>query len=135
MRGLVERTRAKAYRSAFGTGAAARAAVVCVSIEQLLVADAGASLMASARATGAQLREISRLLGTPLPVYVIVTKLDRVAHFEEYVRNLSNVEVRQMLGSPLPKSEAIGRRLCRSGCPHTGGQCSMGSHTSLASFA
>ena len=103
---LVERTRAKAYRSAFGTGAAARAAIVCVSTEQLLVADAGQSLMASARATGAQLREISRLLGTPLPVYVIVTKLDRVPHFEEYVRNLSNVEVRQILGSPLPKSEA-----------------------------
>jgi type VI secretion system protein ImpL len=103
---LIERTRPKAYRSAFGTGAAARAAIVCISSEQLLVADAGASLMASARATGAQLREISRLLGTPLPVYVIVTKLDRVAHFDEYVRNLSNVEVRQILGSPLPKSEA-----------------------------
>jgi type VI secretion system protein ImpL len=102
---LVERTRAKAYRSAFGTGAAARAAVVCVSTEQLLVTDAGASLLASARTTGAQLREISRLLGTPLPVYVIVTKLDRVPHFGEYVRNLSNVEVRQILGSPLPKSE------------------------------
>jgi type VI secretion system protein ImpL len=103
---LVERTRAKAYRSAFGTGAAARAAVVCVSTEQLLVADGGASLLTSARTTGAQLREISRLLGTPLPVYVIVTKLDRVPHFGEYVRNLSNVEVRQMLGSPLPKSAA-----------------------------
>ena len=103
---MVERTRAKAYRSAFGTGAAARAAIVCVSIEQLVVADAGASLLASARSTGAQLREISRLLGTPLPVYVIVTKLDRVPHFEEYVRNLSNVETRQILGSPLPKSEA-----------------------------
>jgi type VI secretion system protein ImpL len=103
---LVERTRAKAYRSAFGTGAAARAAVVCVSTEQLLVADAGASLLAAARTTGAQLREISRLLGTPLPVYVIVTKLDRVPHFGEYVRNLSNVEVRQILGSPLPKSGA-----------------------------
>ncbi|HEX4320618.1 MAG TPA: ImcF-related family protein [Acidobacteriaceae bacterium] len=103
---LVERTRAKAYRSAFGTGAAARAAIVCVSIEQLLATDGGASLMASARSTSAQLREISRLLGTPLPVYVIVTKLDRVPHFEEYVRNLSNVEVRQILGSALAKSEA-----------------------------
>jgi type VI secretion system protein ImpL len=103
---LIERTRPKAYKSAFGTGAAARAAIVCVSIEQLLVADAGASLMASARSTGAQLREMSRLLGTPMPVYVIVTKLDRVPHFEEYVRNLSNVEVRQILGSPLRKSDA-----------------------------
>ena len=102
---MIERTRPKAYRSAFGTGAAARAAIVCVSAEQLLLADGGASLMAAARATGAQLREISRLLGTTLPVYVIVTKLDRVPHFEEYVRNLSNVEVRQILGSPLPKTD------------------------------
>jgi type VI secretion system protein ImpL len=103
---LIERTRPRAYRSAFGSGAASRAAVVCVSIEQLLAADAGASLMAAARSTGAHLREISRLLGTPLPVYVIVTKLDRVPHFEEYVRNLSNDEVRQILGQTLPKIDA-----------------------------
>jgi type VI secretion system protein ImpL len=103
---LIERTRPRAYRSAFGSGAASRAAVVCVSIEQILAADAGASLLAAARATGAHLREISRLLGTPLPVYVIVTKLDRVPHFEEYVRNLSNDEVRQILGTTLPKIDA-----------------------------
>ena len=103
---LVHRTRARAYRSAFGSGAAPRAVIVCLSADQLLVADAGQSLMASARATGAQLREISRLLGMPVPVYVIVTKLDRVPHFAEYVRNLSDGEVRQVLGSPLPRSEA-----------------------------
>ncbi len=103
---LVERTRAKAMRSAFGSGAASRVAVVSISAEQLLVADAGASSLASARATGAQLREISRLLGTPLPVYVLITKLDRVPHFAEYVRNLSNDEASQILGMTLPKSEA-----------------------------
>lgn len=103
---LVECTRAKAYRSAFGTGAAARAAIVCVDASQLLLADGGASLLASARATGGQLREVSRLLAMPLPVYVIVTKLDRVPHFEEYVRNLSDDEIRQILGSPLPRSES-----------------------------
>jgi len=103
---LIDRTRPRAYRSAFGSAAASRAAVVCVSIEQILAADAGASLSAAARTTGAQLREISRLLGTPLPVYVIVTKLDRVPHFEEYVRNLSNDEVRQILGTTLPRIDA-----------------------------
>jgi type VI secretion system protein ImpL len=103
---LVQRTRARAYRSAFGTGAAPRAVVVCLSTEQLLAGDGGQSLMASARATGGQLREISRLLGMPVPVYVIVTKLDRIPHFEQYVRNLSDAEVRQILGSPLPRSEA-----------------------------
>ncbi len=62
--------------------------------------------MSSARATGAQLREITRLLGMPIPVYVFVTKLDRVPHFAEYVRNLTDAEVRQVLGLPLPRSEA-----------------------------
>jgi type VI secretion system protein ImpL len=103
---LVHRTRARAYRSAFGTGAAPRAVIVCLSADQLLVADGGQSLMTSARATGTQLREISRLLGMPVPVYVIVTRLDRVPHFAEYVRNLSDGEVRQVLGLPLPRSEA-----------------------------
>src|ERR1019366_9355367 len=64
------------------------------------------SLIASARATGGQLREMSRLLGMPLPVYVIVTKLDRVAHFEEYVCNLSDDEVRQVFGAALPANNA-----------------------------
>jgi type VI secretion system protein ImpL len=103
---LVHRTRAKAYRSAFGSGAAPRAVIVCLSADQLLAGDGGESLLSSARATGAQLREISRLLGMPVPVYVIVTKLDRVPHFAEYVHNLTDAEVRQVFGSALPRSEA-----------------------------
>jgi type VI secretion system protein ImpL len=103
---LIERTRPRAYRSTFGSAAAARAVVVCVSMEQLLAADGGASSLAAARSTGAQLREISRLLGTALPVYVIVTKLDRVPHFEEFVRNLSNDEVRQIVGNTLARIDA-----------------------------
>ena len=103
---LIQRTRARAYRSAFGTGAAPRAVIVCLSMEQLLVADGGTSLMASARSTGAQLRDISRLLGMPIAVYVFVTKLDRVAHFDQYARNLSEEEVTKILGAPLPRSEA-----------------------------
>ncbi len=103
---LVHRTRAKAYKSAFGTGAAPRAVIVCVGADQLLAGDGGQSLMTSARATGGQLREISRLLGMPVPVYVIVTKLDRVPHFADYVRNLSDAEVRQVLGLSLPRSDA-----------------------------
>lgn len=103
---LISRTRPRAYRSALGSAASARAVVVCLSTEDLLAADGGAALMAAARTTGAQLRLISKLLGTPLPVYVIVTKLDRVANFAEFVRNLSNDEVRQVLGTTLPKTDA-----------------------------
>src|ERR1700761_7944897 len=102
---LVVRTRAKAYKSAFGPGQAPRRAVVCLSAELLTAADGGASLMASARTVGAQLREVSRVLGAPVPVYVFVTKLDRVPYFEQYVRNLSNVEVAQVFGTPLPRTE------------------------------
>ncbi len=103
---LVHRTRAKAYRSAFGTGAAPRAVIVCLSMDQLMAVDGGESVMAAARSTGGQVREISRILGMPVPVYVFITKLDRVPHFAEYVRNLSDAEVRQILGVPLPRSEA-----------------------------
>ena len=103
---LVHRTRAKAYRSAFGTGAAPRAVIVCLSMDQLLAADGGSSLMASARSTGSHLRELSRLLGMPIPVYVMITKLDRIAHFDKYARNLTEEEVRQVLGATLPRSDA-----------------------------
>lgn len=103
---LVARTRPRAYRSTFGSAAPARAAVVCVNAEQFLVPDAPTSSVASARAIGTQLREISRLLGAALPVYVIVSKLDRVPYFAEFVRNLSNDEASQILGTTLSRSEA-----------------------------
>ena len=102
---MIARTRPKAYRSTFGSGAPARAAVVCVSVEQFLVADAATSSVASARVIAGQLREISRLLGAALPVYVIFTKLDRIPHFAAYVRNLSNDEIRQVLGNVLPANQ------------------------------
>ena len=100
---LVQRSRPNAYRSAFGSGASPRAAVVCVAAKLLLN---GESSLASARATGSQLREISRVLGAALPVYVIVTKLDEIPHFTEYVRNLSNEEVGRVLGTTIKPSEA-----------------------------
>ena len=53
-----------------------------------------------------QLREISRALGAALPVYVVITKLDRVPHFAEFVRNLSNEEAQQVLGATLAQNPA-----------------------------
>ncbi|MGA7523387.1 MAG: ImcF-related family protein [Acidobacteriaceae bacterium] len=103
---LVAGTRPAALRSAFGSGAPPRAAVVCIAAEQLLLPDGGASALAAARSAATQLREISRLLGMPIPVYAMVTKLDRVPHFEDFVRNLSDTEVRQILGSSVPANEA-----------------------------
>ena len=103
---LMHRTRATAYRSAFGTGAPPRAVIVCLSADQLLAPQGADSLLGSARTAGAQLREISRIFGMPVPVYVVVTKIDRTPHFEEYVRNLSEDEVRQILGVPLGRIDS-----------------------------
>lgn len=102
---LVHRTRAKAYRGAFGAAAPARAVVVCVSVESFLGLDAANTSLAAARTAGSQLRQISRNLGTVLPVYVIFTKLDQVPYFADYVRNLSNDETHQVVGTTLPKSQ------------------------------
>ncbi|MGA9462047.1 MAG: ImcF-related family protein, partial [Terracidiphilus sp.] len=102
---LVQRTRPKSYRAAFGAGAAPRAALVCISMDNLLVSDGGESLLASARRTCAELREISRILGMATPVYVLFTKLDRVPHFEQYVRSLSNAEATQVFGAPLVRPD------------------------------
>ena len=99
---VVARTRPRVYRSR----APVRAAVVCVSLEQFLVGDAATSSLVSARAVGAQLRQISKLLGAALPVYVLFTKLDRVPHFAEYVQNLSHDEVHQVLGKTLVRTDA-----------------------------
>jgi type VI secretion system protein ImpL len=103
---LIQRTRPRAYRSAFGAGAAPRAAIICISMDQLLAQDGGATLLASARSANADLRQITSRLGISIPVYVVVTKTDRVPHFQEYVRNLSEEEVRQVLGMTLPRNDA-----------------------------
>jgi len=101
---LIRRTRPKAYRSAMGSQAPIRAAVVCMSCEHFLGTTATEAVSASARNTNQMLRDLAQQLGTEVPVYVILTKLDRVPGFTEYVRNLSNEEASQALGIPAARS-------------------------------
>jgi len=101
---LIRRTRPKAYRAAMGTQAPIRAAVVCMSCEHFLGTTATDAVAASARQTNQMLRDLAQQLGTEVPVYVILTKLDRVPGFTEYVRNLSNEEASQALGIPAARS-------------------------------
>jgi type VI secretion system protein ImpL len=103
---LIRKTRPKAYRSAMGTQAPVRAAVVCVSCEQFLGASASEAVLASARSTNQMLRNLAQQLGTEVPVYVILTKLDRIPDFTEYVRNLTSEEASQPLGMAFARSEA-----------------------------
>jgi type VI secretion system protein ImpL len=101
---VIKRTRPRAYRSLFGKAAPVRAAVVCVSSESFLGTAAAEATLASARTTGQMLRDLSQQLGIEVPVYVILTKLDRVPNFNEFVRNLSNEEATQVFGISLPRS-------------------------------
>ncbi|MGA7342209.1 MAG: ImcF-related family protein [Terracidiphilus sp.] len=101
---LVRKTRPKAMRSAMGKEAPVRAAVVCVSSELFLGASAADAALASARSTNQQLRDLAQQLGTEVPVYVILTKLDRIPHFTEFVRNLDNNEVTQPMGMAFPRN-------------------------------
>ena len=45
-------------------------------------------------------------MGSPLPVYVLFTKADRLPFFTEFVRNLTNDEAAQVLGVTLPMLES-----------------------------
>jgi type VI secretion system protein ImpL len=101
---LVRKTRPKAMRSAMGKEAPVRAAVVCVSSELFLGAAAADAALAAARTTNQMLRDLAQQLGTEVPVYVILTKLDRIPYFTDYVRNLDNNEVTQPLGMAFPRN-------------------------------
>jgi type VI secretion system protein ImpL len=100
---LVRKTRPKAMRSAMGKEMPVRAAVVCVSSELFLGTTAADAALASARSTNQMLRNLAQQLGTEVPVYVILTKLDRIPYFTEYVRNLGNDETTQPLGIAFPR--------------------------------
>ncbi|HEY0784960.1 MAG TPA: ImcF-related family protein [Acidobacteriaceae bacterium] len=97
LRRLFTATRPGSAKSAFRGAAPLRAAVVMVSCERLL--GPAAELQALATHTGEQLRELSRFLGTTVPVYVLFTKADRIPSFAAWARNLSNEESALLLGA------------------------------------
>lgn len=94
--------RARGVGQAFGKSQQApRAVVVCVSAEALTQLDSG-SITALARKMQGILGQVAQTLGSRLPVYVLVTKLDRVQFFPEYVRNMTREEANQVFGTTLP---------------------------------
>lgn len=81
---------------------APRAVIVCVDSEAFLKPNAEEALTLTARGLHTRLGEISQLLGIRLPVYVLFTKLDRLAFFIDFVSSLSDQEATQVLGVTLP---------------------------------
>ena len=99
---ITQRLRAGRLGSVVAQGQAHRAAVVMLEADALLRPDATEALAPIIRALRARLGEISQTLGINLPVYVLLTKTDRVPFFAEYVRNLTNEEAAQVLGVTVP---------------------------------
>lgn len=81
---------------------APRVAIVCLSIEDLTKAGGAEAVMTNARELRARLLEVSQRLGIRLPVYVILTKADRIPYFTDFVRNFSQDEAREVFGTTLP---------------------------------
>ncbi len=94
-------------QSAIGKSEAVpRAVVVCYECENLLKPGATEAAAEAGKAIRSELYELSKGLGSNLPVYVLFTKLDRVAFFFDFVRNFDGEETRQILGATLTSEKA-----------------------------
>lgn len=79
-----------------------RAVLVTVDCDSFMQ-PGGANLLASrARDYQALLSELSRELGSSFPVYVLFTKADKILYFQNFVENLSDAEVAEVMGVSLP---------------------------------
>ena len=93
-------------RSIFSSKPAApRAAVVCYDSTRFAKAATSEEIIAEARLIRARLQQIALTLGISFPVYVFFTQADRLPYFEDFFRNLSDMEITQVFGvtlSPFP---------------------------------
>ncbi len=106
---LLRRLQPRKLQSVVGGAAQAqRAAVVCVDGELFSQAGAAGALTGLGRTLQARLGEISQQFGVSFPVYVTFTRMNRIAFFEDYVRNLTNDEAGQVLGATMPMAPFTG---------------------------
>jgi len=87
---------------AVGGEQAPRAAIICVNSEIFLQPNAQDQLAALSRKLHARLLELAQGLGIRFPVYVMFTKIDRLAYFADFVSHLTNDEAGQTVGATLP---------------------------------
>ncbi len=99
---LLQRLRPARLLSAVRGEQAPRAAIVCVDAEVFVRPGAADALTLASRNLQKRLAEMSQEFGIRFPVYVIFTKMNRLAFFEDFVRNLTEEEVGQVLGATLP---------------------------------
>ena len=103
---LIRHLRPARLRAALTRGAQApRMALVCVSCNEFLKPGAAENLTASAQLLRERLNRMAHDLGIRLPVYVVFTKADRIPHFLDFVRSMTEDEAREVLGATLPIGE------------------------------
>lgn len=76
-----------------------RVAVVCYGADALLAPGGTEAARADAAGVRAQLVEAARAFGVRLPVYLVLTKADGIAHFADFSKVLTAEEVAQPLGA------------------------------------
>ncbi|MDX2150510.1 MAG: ImcF-related family protein [Bryobacteraceae bacterium] len=84
------------------SGQAPRAALVFFDCDTFIRPGGADAVTVSSRKLQARLGEMSQVLGISFPVYVLFSKADRLPFLADYVRNLSNEEVTQVVGATLP---------------------------------
>ena len=100
---LVERLQPKRLAAAFLQGQQApRVVLACVSAEDLVAPDAHERVQGLVRELRAPVAALADAFGVALPVYVLVTKADRITGFREYVRPFTHEETRDVVGATLP---------------------------------
>ncbi|HEY0780535.1 MAG TPA: type VI secretion system protein, partial [Gemmatirosa sp.] len=129
-RAFVRALRAPRLAAAVGRAEpAARAAVLCVPCDVFYGDDAGAGAEQLARMARERLAEAARELGLALPVYVLLTKADRIPQFEPWAAPFTRDEVRAPLGIAFPFDAAAG------GASGTGGYAERVTPRLEAAFA
>lgn len=102
-RRLVRRLLPSRLAAALGRGRQApRFAILCIACDEFLKPGSTQSLAVTARQLRTRVGEVSQQLGVKLPVYVLLTRADRVPFFTDYVRSFTSDEAEQVLGVTLP---------------------------------
>src|SRR4051812_31626955 len=97
---LIRALRPRSLASALtGRAQPPRLAIVCFPCDEFYKPGSGETVPAVARAVRARLGEAAKAFGVQLPTYVFFTKLDSIAYFDAFVRNLADAEAREPLGS------------------------------------
>ncbi|MGH9591523.1 MAG: ImcF-related family protein, partial [Bryobacteraceae bacterium] len=91
-----------------GGGQAPRGVLLCFDVETFSRRGAADAIGSAARYLHDRLADISEVLGISFPVYVLFTRSDRIPFFADFVRNLTNEEVGQVVGVTLPMRNAAG---------------------------